>query len=212
MSASDGGILIVCAANVCRSPMAEFAIRRVFGTRDGFGGVPVASAGLRVEDARSACRDVVAFRDEPMWQQTAAQHVARPLDRDMIRAATLILAATREQRSAVVAQAPERRSAVFTLREALWLGRDYERAANTPIPRVVAAFGEHIHGMRGLRPLPTPQRQRLWTRTVPDPLDIPDGHGGRARAHHAAMRAALVGGNELAERIAGPRSLAGEPG
>lgn len=203
MSEVDGGILIVCAANVCRSPMAEFAIRRVFDTRDGFGDVAVASAGVRVEDARSACQQVAAFRDEPMWQQAGSQHVARALDPDMIRAAALIVTATREQRSAVVAQAPECRSAVFTLREALWLGSDYERDEGTPSTRAVAAFGEHIHGMRGLRPLPVPRRHRLWPRAVSDPLDIPDGHGGRASAHHTAMRAALAGGNELAERIAG---------
>lgn len=203
MSAPDGGILIVCAANVCRSPMAEFAIRSVFGARAGFGHVAVASAGVRVEGARPACREVVAFRREPMWQQLGSRHLARGLESDMIREAALVVTATREQRSMVVAEAPECRGTVFTLREALWLGRDYERDASTPAPHAVAAFREHIDGMRGLRQLPTPRRHRLWPRAVADPLDIPDGHGLRARAHHAAMRAALASGNELAALIAG---------
>ncbi|WP_347756887.1 hypothetical protein [Agrococcus sp. ProA11] len=202
MSAPDGGILVVCTANVCRSPMAEFALRRGFGQRAGLDGVAVASAGVRVAEERSACAEVIAFRDEPAWAQMGSKHRARALEPSMIRAAALVVTATREQRSSVVAAAPEMRGVVFTLREALWLGNDYERGDSTPAPRAVAAFREHIHGMRGLRPLPTQARRRFW-RAGPDPLDIPDGHGGGARDHHAAMRAALAAGNQLAELIGG---------
>lgn len=202
MSAPDGGILVVCTANVCRSPMAEFALRRGFEQRPGLEGVAVVSAGVRVAEERSVCTEVIAFRDESSWAAMGSEHRARSLEPAMIRAAALIVTATREQRSWVVAAAPEMRGSAFTLREALWLGREYEREESTPAPHAVAAFREHIHGMRGLRPLPTPARRRFW-RSGHDPLDIPDGHGGGAREHHGAMRAALAAGNELAELIAG---------
>ena len=45
----DGGILIVCAANVCRSPMAGLTLRRAFARLPDYDAVPVATAGVSVE-------------------------------------------------------------------------------------------------------------------------------------------------------------------
>ena len=48
----DGGILIVCAANVCRSPMAGLTLRRAFARLPDYDAVPVATAGVSVDGAR----------------------------------------------------------------------------------------------------------------------------------------------------------------
>lgn len=206
MSASEGGILVVCAANVCRSPMAEFAMRRSFAERLDLGDVMVASAGVRVAEARPACEEVVAFQDQPTWRQMGSQHVARALEPEMVWEAGLVVAATRELRAVVVSQVPECRNAVFTLNEALWLGVDYARDTTEPAGDAVGSFRDYIHSMRGLRPLPAQRRRWLWSGVTENPLDIPDGHGGRGPAHRAAMQAAFAGGEELANLIAGRRS------
>lgn len=198
-----GGILVVCAANVCRSPMAEFALRRSFTEHHRLDGVSVTSAGVRADPSHTVCDDVAVFRDEPAWRQMASQHRPRPLDPDHVRQAVLVVTATRELRSSVVAAIPECRSRVFTLREAVWLGAGYVREARLSPAGSVVAFQQHIDALRGLRPLPTRPSRRPWRRAERDPLDIVDGHGGRGAGHFAAMRAALAGADELAALIAG---------
>lgn len=197
-----GGVLVVCTANVCRSPMAELAIRRRFGQLPGFEVVPVASAGLRVADGSVVCDAVEGFGDDPQWRLMAGAHRPRAFEPDQARQAALVLSATRELRSALVAALPECRASVFTLREAVWLGQGYVRDAATPAAASVEAFRAHLDAMRGLLPLPEPPLRRL-RRTVADAFDIPDEHGRRAARHSATLRSAFGAASELAGRIAG---------
>lgn len=196
------GILVVCTANVCRSPMAEFAIRRRLVQRPGFESVSVSSAGLRVPGEAPVCGDVAAFRKEELWRQMASEHRARLLDLDQVRRAALVVAATRELRSSVVAAIPEYRSKVFTLREAVWLGAGYVRDSGVDPASSAAAFQQHIDGQRGLRPLPRTPRFAPWLGIERDRLDISDGHGRRSAAHFAALRGALAAADDLADLIA----------
>lgn len=199
------GILLVCAANVCRSPLAELAIRARFEHRPGLELVPVDSAGVRVADPRPICPDVARFESDELWRRLAAEHRARPLDPDAVRGAALVVAASREFRAAVVSAVPEQRGVVFTLLEAVWLGRGYVAEAGVAGSAAVTAFQRHIDGMRGLRQLPTQPRRMRWRRHRPDPLDIEDGHVRRAGAHQQTMRTVAAAAQELADLIAGPR-------
>lgn len=196
-----GGILVVCDANICRSPMAEFAIRRRFALVPGLELVRVASAGMRAHDEQAPCEAVATFHSEPAWQAMAAEHRSHRLQLDQVRDAALIVTATRAVRSAIVTAIPERRRAVFTLLEAVWLGRGY-----VPSPKAqpsVRGFCEHIDRLRGLRPAPHQPRQLPWRRERQHPFDVPDGHCARPVVHAASMRAVHGAGGELAAIIVG---------
>lgn len=204
MPADDGRILLVCAANVCRSPMASFTLRESFSRHPGFGGVPLQSAGVHVDEERPVCAEVQAFHDDKRWRELAADHRSRALTEASVLRASLVLAASSVIRSSIVAKVPEHRRRVFTLREAVWLGAEYEWDPALRGPEAVAAFQLHIDGQRGLRQPPARPRRLLGAAPPPDPLDIPDGHTLRGRAHLRAVRAVDRASRELAALIAGP--------
>lgn len=105
-------ILIVCTANICRSPMAEHLLRMAL---DQDSRIEVTSAGTR------------GFDNAPMDPPAAAQlrrlggdptgFRSRPLTDQMCELADLILAATRGHRSAVLARVPRALRRTFTLPE-----------------------------------------------------------------------------------------------
>lgn len=205
MTGAHGGILVVCAANVCRSPMAAFALRRRFAEVPEMWRTAVASAGVRVVGTLPACPEVAGFEPGPEWQRLVEGHRSRQLPESELRRAALVLAASRDVRSAVVAIAPEQRARVFTLREAVWLGRGYVPDAQPAGHAAVEAFQRHIDGMRGLRPPPEHRRRALWGRSAEHPLDIRDGHASRGAAHREVLRSAFGAALEIADLIAGPR-------
>src|SRR5205085_1610620 len=48
-------LVLVCTANVCRSPLAERVIAARLAGRGWLGGVPVASAGVRAAEGQPMC-------------------------------------------------------------------------------------------------------------------------------------------------------------
>jgi protein-tyrosine phosphatase len=114
---SASGILFVCYANLCRSPMAEYLARDLLA---GFGGTdpagfPVSSAGTHA---------VAGSRMHPHAATVAAGLGAdpggfrsRPLTADVIAQAGLVLAATHRERAACVSLVPGAMRRTFTLRQ-----------------------------------------------------------------------------------------------
>lgn len=103
-------ILTVCTGNVCRSPAAEILLRRGLGR-----GVVVESAGTQALVDRPL---------DPVMADTLAPlgvsgdgFVARLLEPGLIERADLVLAMTREHRSAVVTLVPTAMRRTFTLAE-----------------------------------------------------------------------------------------------
>lgn len=102
-------LLVVCEGNVARSP----ATARILADQLQGSPVTVASAGTR------------ALVGEGIWMPVAARlesvgidstgHYAREIDRSQVRAADLVLAATREQASAVLALDGAAMRKTFTL-------------------------------------------------------------------------------------------------
>lgn len=140
---SDGAapaarILVVCTGNVCRSPLVERLLQRQLDVAYGPGAVEVASAGTaslagRAMDERSA--SLLADLGG-----TDAGFVARQLVERHISAADLVLTATRQHRSAVVAQHPRALRRTFTVRELAQLldGADLSGLPADPASRVPA--------------------------------------------------------------------------
>lgn len=170
--------LVVCTANVCRSPAAEILLNRAFQGAGCEGEVRAVSAGV---DARPG---------EPMCGQAGgrlgdgtAAHEARSLTVAALQSASIVLALDRSHRSACARLDPGCRPRLFTLRQAALLA-DGVRAS-------VAAGGRPA----GSPPLPDGPAERLrWLVAeldaaradlagVPaDDLEIVDRHGPEPHA------------------------------
>ncbi|WP_205843908.1 hypothetical protein [Nakamurella deserti] len=121
-------VLVVCTANQCRSPMAEYLLRdalRAAGipadaTADLADGRPAAgwsvgSAGTRTRGGRPmdpAASTVLAERGID-----GSGFVGRALTPQLIRDADLVLAATREHRGAIASLLPAALSRLFTIQQ-----------------------------------------------------------------------------------------------
>ena len=110
-------ILVVCAANICRSPYTQALLTDWASVTGRAGEVTVASAG------------VAAYPGDPMCGHAADHarvdpfsHSARELDPAMLIDADLILTADRSQRGAVARMLPSSRPRLFTLRQAGRIG------------------------------------------------------------------------------------------
>jgi protein-tyrosine phosphatase len=110
-------VLIVCHANVCRSPAAEmlFKAKQRAASAAGRGAAPIAfhSAGLRAMNGHAM---------DPVMQRLLAEqgvasgiHYSRRLERKLVRAADLVLVTERAQVSDVEALDPASRGKVYPL-------------------------------------------------------------------------------------------------
>ncbi|MBM0233237.1 low molecular weight phosphatase family protein [Micromonospora sp. STR1_7] len=155
-------VLFVCHANLCRSPMAEYLARRLLADQP----VTVASAGTDAMDGLTM---------HPYAMQVAAESGADPADfrsrtlrPEYLAEATLVLTATRRQRSVCTALAPAALHRTFTM---LQFGRLTAAAepdtepADDPLGAAIAAAAR--------------ARGRLQP-AAPDADDLRDPIGGTA--------------------------------
>lgn len=189
-----GRVLVVCTANVCRSPLAERVLRARLGDR-----LRIASAGVRALGGAPMC--AVSALELPGGADP--QHVAHQVDEAAVRTADLVVAMEREQRGALVRGAPGTQARVFTLREAVALAADLaEGGGRLPDLAAVAAA---LHGRRGLVAMPAaePPRRRWWQRPAEpeDPLTIVDGHGAPEAEHRAAVAQVRRTADRLADAL-----------
>lgn len=137
-------ILVICSANICRSPLAQVLLQE-WADRDGLGhDVVIGSAGTD------------AFPGDPMCGHAADHarvnpfaHATRELEPAMLIDADLILAAERSQRGHVARMLPSSRPRLFTLRQAGMLGT------------TLAATFEDGRTPEGAPPLPVDSVERL---------------------------------------------------
>ncbi|SMG21962.1 arsenate reductase/protein-tyrosine-phosphatase family protein [Paraburkholderia susongensis] len=108
-------VLIVCHANVCRSPAAEMLFKARQPAAPRAGAVPIAfhSAGLRAVNGDGM--DPVMRRLLTERGITSGIHYARRLDRALVRAADLVLVTERAQVGVVEALDPASRGKVYPL-------------------------------------------------------------------------------------------------
>jgi protein-tyrosine phosphatase len=155
-------ILTVCTGNICRSPQAEVLLRARLRDLD----VRVHSAGTRA---------LVDREMDPTAQELALHHGASPDDVAAHRArwlqepladdADLVLAMSREHRTAAVELSPRHLRHTFTVREFARLAsslsdeeirRAADAAGSTPRERLAAAV-VLVSGQRGLTAPAAPQ-------------------------------------------------------
>ncbi len=164
------GVLVVCHANICRSPLAAAAL--------------VTSAPLEAAGVASRGTDAVAGAGLCVVSASTATSLDIPVDAthrserltvQAIADSDLILTAEVAQRAAVGRLLPDARPRTFTIREAVILAGHLESLGRGPYSRI-SELADALNDARGLSD-PT------------DDLDLIDGHGLSARRHRAATTA-----------------------
>jgi protein-tyrosine-phosphatase len=172
VSASSGRILVVCTANICRSPAAAGLLAAQLSDipfRIDSAGVS-AYAGARMCPASRA----LATAAEPSAADRFAAHASQPAARSQVRDADLVLALDRGHRAALVRSAPAARARIFTLREAAALAGPL--ATSTPVTLPDSAVdrlrwwvAELDAARHAQPPTPEPGPGRVHPHDVPDP-------------------------------------------
>jgi protein-tyrosine phosphatase len=209
-------LLVVCTANVCRSPLAQGLLQRRLGESLRFAQVEVTSAGTDVLPDHAMCELSGEVLGDAEFQ---AAHVSHALSKQAIQGSDLVITLEREQRGEVARTAPGSQSKVFTLREAVALGEAAGRrvAAGELAPADdLKRLAQMLHATRGTVPI-TPgrgQREHWWRRRAEpaDPLTIEDGHGSPPAAHRARLDEVAAATEAFAMHLAtlaGARQSAG---
>lgn len=171
-------VLVVCTANICRSPLAERLLHQRLVERFGarYQSVAVSSAGVRAlagqsmdPPAADVLRDLGGDPDG---------FFARQLDEGMLRGADLVLTMTREHRAAAVTLTPSALRRTFTLAE---LARLSAAVPTDDVPpggaERLGAIAQHAAPLRGTMPP-----------AYAGGDDIDDPHGGPVEGYRAMGR------------------------
>jgi protein-tyrosine phosphatase len=177
MSSVRRRLLLVCTANICRSPMAQFALVAGLHRRWGPAAetVQVHSAGTHAQDGAPVAEHSAALLGGRGIDVSGFG--SRRLQVDMIAAADLVLAVTRAHRALVVELRPTAAPYVFGLREFAWLLEEVppEQVTGDDLPTRFASLVALAHGQRGRR---LPERD----------LDLADPYGRRKGAYRKTLR------------------------
>lgn len=190
-------LMVVCAANVCRSPLAEYLLGRGLKSLPEFEGHSVSSAGVDAHPDAEIC-STVGGTIGPVGSAFVSGHRSRLVTADDVGRSGLVLTASRAERAAIARLDPSARSRTFTLREAAALAvgiptvertADGDASAEADVAPLTR-FARAINSRRGLVSSPRASgRVPLWRRTrrVVDPLDIIDGHNLGTGEHRSAL-------------------------
>ncbi|MGO2820647.1 MAG: hypothetical protein ACTIA5_07600 [Brachybacterium tyrofermentans] len=193
-------VLLVCSANICRSPLAELLLLRGLGDSPG---VRIESAGVRARTGSAMCALAAEQLAEGGRADGAASHRSRPLTTELLDEATLILATARDVRSEVVGLAPQVRDRVYTMREAAYLGEGFAPETSARRVGVVSLYAMHLDGARAVKgPLPR-RRSGWWPMRGADGRDIVDGHVHGPREHRRTLRDVVEASTAILEQLGG---------
>lgn len=108
---NTGLVVFVCTGNVCRSPMAEYLLRAELSSDSPW---EVSSAGVMAGAGMLASRDgidILAAHHIDM-----SRHRSKPLDREWVDAATLLVVMTRSHRDQCLALFPDAANKIYLLK------------------------------------------------------------------------------------------------
>ena len=117
-------ILLVCTANMCRSPMAEGLLRRKLEREERAHEFRVASAGVWTLDGRPATENAVLVMAE--LGIDIRKHRSCLLTEEIMEEAALVLTMTHSHAEAIQAEFPQHRHRVMLLSELVGFGYDIE--------------------------------------------------------------------------------------
>lgn len=175
-------VLLVCTANICRSPAAERLLAARLGSQ-----VEFVSRGVRAVPGAAMCdvsaTFVLANGGDP------GRHRSRQLELADIRSATLILTASQRHRTAVIEMRPSAQVRTFTLAQAARIAKWRTGRNGGPgmpfsadLPDRLLWLLEEMDAARGAAP-----------RAVPESADdLPDPHLDRGAKHPDVLSALLA--------------------
>ena len=179
-------IMVVCTANICRSVMAEYFLRRAIEAR-GLTDIEVSSCGLMYDDepASDAVLAILAERGID-----ASAHRSRKFTPELLDGADLVVAMERRHARELAVAAEGASSRVHTLGALVdWLA-EHEAPADTPAERV-ARFAA----------------QRRSSDLLGSGADeVPDPHGRSKRVHRKSADRIEALCDALLDGLYGPSS------
>lgn len=200
-------ILLVCRANVCRSPLAAAVLANRLASAGLLGQVKINSLGVDAIPGRAACPEVVrASREYGVDVGAMEHHRSRRLTAEAVERADLVLTADQLTRSSVVRSRHSAHARSFTLREATGLAA-LMTAAQPGVHRMdrtahLTTFVSELNELRGLTELPRVERRRSpsrpWRSVMVHSHDIPDAHEGGAHLHAIAVGLSVRSTEQLA--------------
>jgi protein-tyrosine-phosphatase len=169
-------VLVVCSANVCRSPLAANVIEAAFAAATPDGELVVESAGTAVDPGAPWCERSAAYVG---IDAASDGHVAQPLDVEQLRASDVILTLDRSQRATAARMLPGCRPRLFTLTQASLLSEhigDRLRTGTMPAdaPPFPAQRSERIRWLIG----EMDAGRGVLSGLLDEALDITDMHDG----------------------------------
>lgn len=122
-----GPIIIVCTANICRSPMGEGLLRHALAAEaEPLRSIPVVSAGVAARKGeRVSENSLVALKKVGI---DIAKHTSQPLTQEMLDEAMLVLCMTETHRAMIQLQADPAPKNLHLFREFMPVGSDREIA------------------------------------------------------------------------------------
>ena len=197
-------IVVVCTANVCRSPLAAAILDA--GLRSSFpGNLTLLSAGTSAQEEQELCQATVrqlAMRRIPAY--VAERSRAGQLDAGLVDTADLVLTADTAQRAVVAQLSSAARSRTFTLREATYLLEGAARLrASEPDPVDFSESIERLNMLRATIVTPGSGRGRGFglSGRHGNPLDIADGHHKGPKSHADVVHAVTSAAEELSRLL-----------
>lgn len=169
MTTSRARLLVVCTGNVCRSPLAMLMLQRRLAPLSPV--LTVTSAGTRAQ-AGVPMSDRAAAEARRLGLDPAGV-LSRQLDIPMIAEADLVLTATLEHRSQVVAAHVPALRYTFTLNELSRL------LGSAEVPELPTDVQERVHALARLGV----SRRGLLPPAEPGAYDVPDPIGGSPRLY-----------------------------
>ncbi|GAA2177907.1 hypothetical protein GCM10009847_05840 [Leucobacter tardus] len=199
-----GSVLFVCAANVCRSPLMRYTFLGSTARDDW----AAASAGISARPGAAMCDLARSAVRDPAAAALAAEHRSASVDEAFAApgpAPDLVIVASRAERAALATRDPDLRPRLFTLSEAVLLGRIVAARQNDglAVDTSRGAYARLLDAQRGMLVVPRPPRRRPWSggASTGHPLDIPDDHHRRRGPHMATLKRVRAETEEFASQV-----------
>ncbi|MFO7779558.1 MAG: hypothetical protein R6V28_14515 [Nitriliruptoraceae bacterium] len=140
-------LLVVCTANIARSPLAAALFDAHVRARGLDDRVTVSSAGVRAREGHSAAGASIQIAKG--WGIDLRSHRSRPVTRELLETSDLVLTMAEEHRDVLSSRAAGMAQRCFTLPELRRLLRDIEVGGLPPTPvERLAELAERAHRRR----------------------------------------------------------------